>query len=184
VADALDGTVEALRQRVGDSLVALDIWESASALSLAGFGMPPATGPMLHRVTEDLRKTATLAGSLLDDYHVLTVTGGVVVVVTRPHLSGRAPPDSRRPAGVGAERRDPRRTRGIGRRVGLIARDGFLGWPGPDWSEPAGPQRICHIALGDTWLGASWGAHGSAAPSILCLRRRKHRIETRCMNRR
>ena len=88
MADALDGTVEALRQRVGDSLVALDIWESASALRLAGFGMTPATGPMLHRVTEDLRKAATLAGSLLDDYHVLTVTGGVVVVVTRPHLSG------------------------------------------------------------------------------------------------
>ncbi|HEY5483689.1 MAG TPA: hypothetical protein VIK31_07750 [Propionibacteriaceae bacterium] len=85
---ALDVTVEALRQRVGDSLVALDIWESGSALSLAGFGMTPATGPMLHRVTEDLRQTATLAGSSLDDYHVLTVTGGVVVVVTRAHLSG------------------------------------------------------------------------------------------------
>ncbi len=85
---AIEGTVEALRQRVGDSLVALNIWESASALSLAGFGMTPATGPMLHRVTEDLREAATLAGSLLDDYHVLTVTGGVVVVVTRPHLSG------------------------------------------------------------------------------------------------
>jgi len=87
-AAALDGTVEALRQRVGDSLVALDIWESASALSLAGFGMTPATGPMLHRVTEDLRQAARLAGSMLDDYHVLTVIGGVVVVVTRPHLSG------------------------------------------------------------------------------------------------
>ena len=88
MADALDGIVEALRQRVGDSLVALDIWESASALSLAGFGMTPATGPMLHRVTEDLRQAARLAGSMLDDYHVLTVIGGVVVVVTRPHLSG------------------------------------------------------------------------------------------------
>jgi hypothetical protein len=87
-AAALDGTVEALRQRGGDSLVALDIWESASALSVAGFGMTPATGPMLHRVTEDLRQAATLAGSMLDDYHVLTVTGGVVVVVVRPHLSG------------------------------------------------------------------------------------------------
>jgi hypothetical protein len=84
---ALDSAVEALRQRAGASLVAIDIWESASALSLAGFGMTPATGPMLHRVTEDLRLAARLAGSILDDYHVFTVTGGVVVVVTRPHLS-------------------------------------------------------------------------------------------------
>jgi hypothetical protein len=87
-AAALDRTVEDLRQLVGDSLVALDIWESVSALGLAGFGMTPATGPMLHRVTEDLRQAARLAGSMLDDYHVLTVRGGVVVVVTRPHLSG------------------------------------------------------------------------------------------------
>lgn len=85
--EELDGTIDDIRRQVGASLVALDLWESGSALSLAGFGTTPATGPMLHRVTEDLRHAATLAGSRLDDYHVLTVGGGAVVVVSRPHLS-------------------------------------------------------------------------------------------------
>ena len=84
---SLDGTVDNIRSGVGDSLVALDIWETESALSLAGFGTTPATGPMLHRVTEDLRHAAALAGTSLDDYHVLTVGGGLVAVVSRPHLS-------------------------------------------------------------------------------------------------
>ena len=87
VLDALDGIVDALRRQVGESLVALDIWESESALSLAGFGATTATGPMLHRITEDLRHAATLAGTKIDDYHVLTVAGGVVAVVSGPHLS-------------------------------------------------------------------------------------------------
>jgi len=87
VIEELDGTIDDIRRQVGASLVALDLWESGSALSLAGFGTTPATGPMLHRVTEDLRHAATLAGSRLDDYHVLTVGGGAVVVVSRPHLS-------------------------------------------------------------------------------------------------
>lgn len=84
---SLDVTVARLRDQVGDVLVALDIWETESALSLAGFGTTPATGPMLHRVTEDLRHAATLAGSSIGDYHVLTLGGGLVAVVSRPHLS-------------------------------------------------------------------------------------------------
>lgn len=84
---SLDGTVDDIRRQVGDALVALDIWETESALSLAGFGTTPATGPMLHRITEDLRHAASLAGSSLDDYHVLTVAGGMVAVVSKPHLS-------------------------------------------------------------------------------------------------
>jgi hypothetical protein len=87
VTAALQGTVDEIRRQVGDSLVALDLWESESALSLAGFGTSPATGPMLHRVTADLRNAAALAGSRLDDYHVLSVAGGAVAVVSRPHLS-------------------------------------------------------------------------------------------------
>ncbi len=83
----LDGTVDEIRTRVGESLVALDIWETRSALSLAGFGTTPTTGPMLHRVTEELRHAAALAGSSIDDYHVLTVGGGLVAVVSRPQLS-------------------------------------------------------------------------------------------------
>ena len=73
--------------KVGGRLVALDIWGTESALSLAGYGTSPATGPMLHRVTSDLRHAAALSGASLDDYHVLTVSGGMVAVVARPHLS-------------------------------------------------------------------------------------------------
>ncbi len=84
---SLDGAVRDIRRQVGDPLIALDIWETASALSLAGFGTNPATGPMLHRVTQDLRDAAELAGSSIDDYHVLTVGGGLVAVVSRPLVS-------------------------------------------------------------------------------------------------
>ena len=87
VIDALDAIVDDLRRHVGDSLVALDIWESESALSLAGFGATTATGPMHHRMTEDLRNAASLAGASLDDYHVLTVAGGIIAVVSGPYLS-------------------------------------------------------------------------------------------------
>ena len=87
VLETLSDIVDTLRRQVGDSLVALDIWESESALSLAGFGATSATGPMLHRITEDLRHAASLAGASLDDYHVLTVAGGIVAVVSRPFLS-------------------------------------------------------------------------------------------------
>ena len=83
---SLAGTVDDIRREVGHPLVALDIWETRSALSLAGFGTAAATGPMLHRVTGDLRHAAALTGASLDDYHVLTVGGGMVAVVARPHL--------------------------------------------------------------------------------------------------
>jgi len=84
---ALDATVDDLRREIGDPLVALDISESESALSLTAFGTTSATGPMLHRVTQDLRQAAALTGLATDDYHVLTVSGGVVVVVARPRLT-------------------------------------------------------------------------------------------------
>lgn len=84
---SLDGTVAGLRAQAGDSLVALDIWQTDSALSVAGFGTTPATGPMLHRITQDLRHAASLAGTGIDDYHVLTVGGGLVAVVRGERLS-------------------------------------------------------------------------------------------------
>ena len=84
---SLEDTLSGLRAHAGESLVAVDIWETDSALSLAGFGTTPATGPMLHRITHDLRHAAALTGTGLDDYHVLTVGGGLVAVVHRPHLS-------------------------------------------------------------------------------------------------
>ena len=84
---SLVGTVDDIRREVGVPLVALDIWKTQSALSLAGYGTTTATGPMLHRVTGDLRHAAALTGVSLDDYHVFTVGGGMVAVVARPHLS-------------------------------------------------------------------------------------------------
>lgn len=83
---SLAGTVDDIRREIGGPLVALDIWDTQSALSLAGYGTTTATGPMLHRVTGDLRHAAALTGASLDDYHVLTVGGGMVAVVARPHL--------------------------------------------------------------------------------------------------
>lgn len=80
-------TVDAIREVTGASLLAVDIWETTSALSLSSFGTTPATAPMLHRVTDDLRQAAAFSDSKLDDYYVLAVRGGVVAVVSRPHLS-------------------------------------------------------------------------------------------------
>jgi hypothetical protein len=84
---SLAGIVDDIRGTVGERLVALDIWGTESALSVAGYGTSSASGPMLHRLTGDLRHAAALTGTCLDDYHVLTVGGGMVAVVSRPHLS-------------------------------------------------------------------------------------------------
>jgi ABC-type multidrug transport system fused ATPase/permease subunit len=78
----LDGAVGRLRERLGDSLLALDIWSADTGLSLAGFGLTPATGPMLQRATDDLRRAANAAGTQLVGYHLLTLVGGHVAVVS------------------------------------------------------------------------------------------------------
>lgn len=82
----VDGSVAQLRELLGDSLLALDIWSSETGLSLTGFGMTSATGPMLQRATADLRHAAAIAGAHLDGYHVLTLSGGVAVVVSEDQL--------------------------------------------------------------------------------------------------
>jgi hypothetical protein len=78
----LDDAVVQLRERMGGSLLALDIWSTRTGLSLVGFGLTPATGPMLQRATHDLRRAAASAGTRLDGYHVLTLSGGHLAVVT------------------------------------------------------------------------------------------------------
>lgn len=82
----LDATVNQYRQQLGGALLALDIWSSTTGLSVTGFGLTSATGPMLQRATADLRHAAATAGVQLDDYHVLTLAGGVAVVVTGERL--------------------------------------------------------------------------------------------------
>lgn len=82
----LDGAVGRLRERLGDSLLALDIWSADTGLSLTGFGLTPAAGPMLQRATDDLRRAATAAGTQLDGYHLLTLAGGHVAVVSADTL--------------------------------------------------------------------------------------------------
>ncbi len=83
----LDDTVNQYRQQLGSSLLALDVWSADTGLSVTGFGLTPATGPMLHRATADLRHATAIAGVHLDGYHVLTLAGGVAVVVTGERLS-------------------------------------------------------------------------------------------------
>ena len=78
----LDIAVVALRERMGDALLDLDIWSPHTGLSLVGFGLTPAAGPMLQRATHDLRRAAASAGTRLDGYHVLTLSGAHVAVVT------------------------------------------------------------------------------------------------------
>jgi len=77
----LDDAVSQLQERMGAALLALDIWSTHTGLSVAGFGLTPAAGPMLQRATDDLRRAATSAGADLDGYHVLTLSGGHVAVV-------------------------------------------------------------------------------------------------------
>lgn len=82
----LDDAVVQLRERMGDALLAFDIWSTHTGLSLAGYGMTSAAGPMLQRATHDLRRAAADAGTQLDGYHVLTLSGGHVAVVTGDDL--------------------------------------------------------------------------------------------------
>jgi len=70
-----------LRTRVGDALVAVDVWAVDTGLSLAGFGISPSAGPMLQRLGADLRRATTLAGAVPADYQVLSLADGLVVVV-------------------------------------------------------------------------------------------------------
>ena len=58
MADALDGIVEALRQRVGDSLVALVVWHAATGLELASRGqVTPEHASLWHGATREVRAT-------------------------------------------------------------------------------------------------------------------------------
>ncbi len=82
----LDDAVAQLRERMGDALLALDVWSAPTGLSIVGFGLTSAAGPMLQRATHDLRRAAAGAGAELDGYHVLTVAGGHVAVVTADAL--------------------------------------------------------------------------------------------------
>lgn len=79
---ALDAVVSDLQERLGSAIVAIDIWDSDSALTLSGLDSRAATGPLLGRLADDLRDAARLTGAELDDHLVLTVHGGSVVVVT------------------------------------------------------------------------------------------------------
>lgn len=78
----LDDAVVQLRAQMGNALLAFDIWSRGTGLSLVRCGMAPAAGPMLQRATHDLRRAAASVGTQLGGYHVLTVSGGHVAVVT------------------------------------------------------------------------------------------------------
>ena len=83
----LDTTISDLRQRLGSALLAVDIWDTTSALTLAGFDSRPATGPVLQGLADDLRTAAALCGTGLSDHLVLTSAGRSVVVVTAGTLA-------------------------------------------------------------------------------------------------
>ncbi|HET7725329.1 MAG TPA: hypothetical protein VFK68_11865 [Propionibacteriaceae bacterium] len=79
---ALDAAVADLRESLGSALLAVDVWDRTTALTMSGLHSPPTTGPVLERLVEDLRGGAGLAGSNLDDYLVLAVSGGHVLIVS------------------------------------------------------------------------------------------------------
>lgn len=79
--EPLDAVTAVLTAHLGDALLALDITDADSGLSLRRVRLSPAVGPMLQRITSDLRQAAVTAGTSATGYHVMSVADTLVALV-------------------------------------------------------------------------------------------------------
>lgn len=81
---ALEQTVTEIKGLLKDGLIATDIWDRETGLSLAGHNPQPEAVALFNQLTNDL--SSTLAGSnfpALNRYYLLDLDGGNTVVCQR-----------------------------------------------------------------------------------------------------
>ncbi|MCD4792309.1 MAG: hypothetical protein K8R54_03685 [Bacteroidales bacterium] len=78
----LKNSIEILKEDLGDSLVAADIWPTGTGQSIAGFNSQPKATALFEQVTEFMNKTLTGSGFPgLDKFYMLDLQADSLVIV-------------------------------------------------------------------------------------------------------
>jgi hypothetical protein len=78
----LNNSVEMLKEYLGDSLLACDIWMTNTGQSIAGYNTQPKATALFEQVTSFLKKTLTGAGfPPLEKYYMLDCEGDSLILV-------------------------------------------------------------------------------------------------------
>ncbi len=82
--DKLEGAIQELKNTLKEGLLATDIWDRATGLSLAGLNSQPAAVALFSEMTNMLTETLAGAGFPgLNRYYFLDLEGGNMVVIVR-----------------------------------------------------------------------------------------------------
>jgi hypothetical protein len=78
----LNNSVEMLKEYLGDSLLACDIWMTNTGQSIAGYNTQPKATALFEQVTAFLKKALTGAGfPPLEKYYMLDCEGDSLILV-------------------------------------------------------------------------------------------------------
>jgi len=78
----LDETLQKLREDIGDSLLATDVWKAGNAVSLGGIQTQPNTVALFDRITHDLNAILTGGGfSEIGEYYLLKLRDNKLMIV-------------------------------------------------------------------------------------------------------
>jgi hypothetical protein len=78
----LNNSVEMLKEYLGDSLLACDIWMTNTGQSIAGYNTQPKATALFEQVTSFLKKALTGAGfPPLEKYYMLDCEGDSLILV-------------------------------------------------------------------------------------------------------
>lgn len=78
----LNNSVEMLKEYLGDSLLAYDIWMTNTGQSIAGYNTQPKATALFEQVTSFLKKALTGAGfPPLEKYYMLDCEGDSLILV-------------------------------------------------------------------------------------------------------
>ena len=80
--DKLEGLCGDIEKTLRGGLVAMDLWDRSSGLSLAGYNTQPAATALFNQVTGDLEETLNSSGFPgLNRYYMLDLTDDKMVVI-------------------------------------------------------------------------------------------------------
>ncbi|MFM2067617.1 MAG: hypothetical protein RLZZ584_2526 [Pseudomonadota bacterium] len=80
----LEGAIDDLKNLLKDGLLAADIWDAETGLSLAGYNAQPAAVALFTQVTADLGSALSNSGfPSLSRYYLLDLDGHATVMVIR-----------------------------------------------------------------------------------------------------
>lgn len=78
----LNSSVEMLKEYLGDSLMACDIWITGTGQSIAGHNTQPKATALFEQVTDFMKKALSNSGfPRIDKYYILDLEGDALVVV-------------------------------------------------------------------------------------------------------